>query len=206
MIYYTLLNPTDFLTNPVNYVLFAAARYGTNGDFYPAPEIVVGGPSEEDLAWSRRTWDVDLLDGMDSQAVDVALDADLGAGTATWDVEGADDGPISFSLGGGDAVGSVRIVAAAQVPGTVEWSDLCITFYDEDTQSQDHVAIEDGPAVDTTTSQTGVAEQALVVTPDSTTVYERVSVSGTFRMTHGPDTYPAPSDLFGQILVMPQAA
>lgn len=202
MIYYTLLDPTDFISNPVNYLLYAAARYGTNGDFYPAPEMGCGGPGQEDEASMRRTWDPDLSDGFDSGYVSMSLDADLGDGIATWGVNGDLDGPVTYSFAPGDTVASVRITAGTQVPGTAEWSDLTITFYDQDVQ-QDSITIADGPSVDTTQSTGGVGEQILVVTPDST-LYDRVSVSGTFRMTHAPDVYPAPSDLFGQIYIIPQ--
>ena len=201
MIYVELLEQTDFLSNPVNYFLFALARFGANGEWYPAPEVVCGGAGEENFATSRVTWDEDLSDGLDSDYVAVALDADLGDGTASWDVEGADS--VDFDQAADAVVGSVRIVAATQVPGTATWSNLTITFYEDDV-AQETVTVG-GPGVDTTESSTGIGEQVLVVTPDSAT-YDRVSVCGLFRMSAAPEVYPGESDIFGQILVTPQAA
>lgn len=206
MIYYTLLEPSGSMTDTTDYVLYALTRYGSNGDAYPAPEMIIGGPpASEDEAYSRVMWDADLADGFDSDLVAVSLDADLQAGTATWASDGEGAEPVNYSfLADDQTVGSVRIVAGAQVPGTVVWNNLTITFYD-DGVAQETCSVSGGPSVDTRNSPSGIGEQVMVVTPDST-LYDRVAVAGTFRMSAGPDTYPAPSDLFGQIVIVPRVA
>jgi hypothetical protein len=197
---YALLGPTASISDPSGYSLFADYTAGSNGSFAWVPELHAGSSSSDSVG-TQATWDDDLEDGFDTGYVAVGFDANLSAGTATVTADTDSPATTTYSGATGGSIGSVQIRAGAQLAGNVKWSQLSITFW-QGTQQGEALTIGSGPQIDTTESSSGTGEQVLVVTPESG-AYDHVTITGVLRMEAPVGSYPAYSDLFAQILIMP---
>jgi hypothetical protein len=169
--------------------------FGSNGSSYWTPEVSTG-QSASNAANGTVTWDDNLEDGFLTNS-DVTFDANLSTGVTHLS---AGDSSLTFNGQSGGTIGSVRIRAASQTNGSVEWSGVSILFW-----SGNHVVetVNAGSVfADATQSLTGAAEQVVVVTPGSTSC-NRVTVTGSLHMEASADAYLEANSLFGQILIAP---
>jgi hypothetical protein len=196
-----MLNPTTSLANITGYELYSEALVGSNGDPYGVPGYDIG-TSSSNNSDGYVTWDADEETNFQTGPVAFEMDANLGTGADTLFVTGGIESPLAFQGPGSQKVGSVEIIAAAQVAGQVSWSDVSVDFYQGSTL-EETASVGTGPQVDTTGSG-GTEEQIMVVTPSSTQD-DHVVVSGTINMSTPNGTIPGPDDLFCQVFIMPAA-
>ena len=198
-----MLNPTDSLADITGYDLYGEALVGSNGDPNGVPGYDIG-TSTSNNSYGFVTWDGAEETNFETGAVNFEMDANLWTGTETLAVTGGTQSPLTFQTGGSQTVGSVELVAAAQVPGQVNWSDVAVLFYINNTL-EESASVGTGPQVDTTGSGSSTTEEQIMVVTPSTNNYNRVVVSGTINMSTPDGTIPGPDDLFCQVFIMPPA-
>jgi hypothetical protein len=207
MIVMTMDSPTVSDTN--DYSLYADAVVGSNGDPYCIPGYDLGtDPSTSsgaDITWDQSVANGDLSAGFDTGNCNFLLDSNLGSGTNSLEIGGNSGSALTYDTDGSQTIGSVEIVAGAEITGTAAWKNLSVSFFQGGTL-QETQTFGQGPSVDTTDPSTGgSAEQTMTVTPVNPND-DHVIVSGTFRLTSPAGVTPGPTDLFCKVFVMPPAA
>jgi hypothetical protein len=190
----------DEVSSVSGFAIYADARLGGNGDAWGTPEQVVG-QDEYNAEYDRVTWDGDLEDGFDSGYVSDALivSSDIANDTVFADHQINSDSTTFTSTSIG-YIGKVQFRAFTQAAAVVEWRNISVRFY-QGNDLVDSYALQNGPSVDTTTSENTSAEEILEITPQGTGI-DRVEIWGMFRMTFdSPNLYPGPTDLGAQIFV-----
>jgi hypothetical protein len=199
MAIYAFFEPTSFISSaPGGYSFFASAAFGSNGSQYLTPELAVG--SQQATVNGRVQWDNDLSDGLDSDDRSFSFEADLETGAASFQLGDQISTPSNSTSAGG-SIGSIFIRTGASVAGLAAFGSLQISFF-KNGVFQESLDVSGEATADATNSDTGAAEQILVVTPGGTD-YDSVAVTGRFWMQAGEDIYPGWTDLFGEILVLP---
>ena len=199
MAYCVLFDPTGFLSDLSGYRLFGDVRFGSNGSVYLPPALALGS-SSSDCVGEHVMWDDNLSDGVDTDVMGIQVAADLTAGTAQLSTGGAF---TQYSGTTGGTIGEVIIRAATTVPGTITWSSVSVQFGDGNTPGET-LFLSSEVIANNMAGQNEAAEQILVITPTNTN-YDRVVVSAEFRMQVAPGVCPGPTDIFGQVLIMPGA-
>ena len=186
---YAFFQPSDYITNPSGYSLFAEARFGGNGTFFLPPELA-GGSSSEASAYELEVWDTDLSDGLDSGGVALQIDANMDGGTVGLDASTAGSSVLSYdgddNLG---TIGSVLIRAGSTVAGSVTFSDVSVTFWKDGVQ-QDTVNVGGVAPTRPAHRRAALAEQIVSVT-SAVSGCDRVTVSGVVRLQAGAGVIPA---------------
>ena len=178
----------------------ATAEYGDNGpENGPDPEFTLLSASE--TSSGRTTWQAGYQpDGSwDTGEVPVSMTLTPGPNDTdiiSWEVNGEE--ALTQDISSIGSISSVEVIAATQINGSVQWSNVNVTFSNDTTT--DPYASGSSPSVDTTTSDNATAEQELWVEPTATNDTS-VTVTGDIRFTLPPDETPNPYDLMANVQV-----
>ena len=107
----------------------AQAKFGSNYDSSGTPEVYVGSGAGDDT--TRREWDSNPSNGIDSGQVSVFFSAEVGGGSngIAWSVSSSDAVPIIYTGRTYGAIQSVKIRAAVGLNGSSEWTELQVKFF-----------------------------------------------------------------------------
>jgi hypothetical protein len=185
---------SDTLTEASGYLFWGLAIYGGNGQEGPAGVSV--GDSSGTLAWGCNVWDSNLQDGFDTGNVYFSFTADvmntdyMEFETSYSDVFGAYSTASDTS-----EITMIEIRAAVTNGGMrVAVGTITAAFY-SDGVFQDSITVEGPTASRLNQTTTGVKEEILRLTIDEESQYDKVVLTGTFRMQANQGIEPDAEDL-----------
>jgi hypothetical protein len=184
------------------FCFFAEAKFGGNGGSGGPPEYVVG-RSNTDNVWSRKTWDPNVSDGVESGWVKVILTASAGgSGGVGWSVYGGTD-QLTYSGVSYQNISELRFRAGVRGAGRLaSWRNVRVFCYEsEDTDRPvAEFLIEELVADRWDQTQPGDAEAISPLTLGGIGYVAKVTVEAEVRFA-AKNPYPAANALFADVFI-----
>jgi hypothetical protein len=198
----TTVTSGNTISSITGFKVTSSVRIGDNseevgGDY----EYMVTAPGTNVVS-SRRTWQLNPTETIDSGLVPTKLEAQPGGGTnaAAWTVTGGVTVPLLVSTPTYGAITAVKVRAAVIFAEcSMEWDDISAEFYKDGNLIE--TITYDAIGVDTTGMSDPVArEQILTITPNYND-HTKVIVNGNARLFLNGVEIPDPGAIFGQIYI-----
>jgi hypothetical protein len=189
-----------YITTITGYAAVGEARYGSNGAIPGTPEYDVS-DSNGNSVDGRLTW-YSGTGAFDSGKVQTTFDAEPGGGSngVNWTVQGGSVSPVTLTSATYGSIQKVEIVAAVQMPASMTWSSVQVSFYKAGSLIEQYTR-RTGPSVNLIGNSPPVAaEQILTVTP-SQNDNDKVVVTGYIELACAAGSTPGANDIFGQVFL-----